>query len=342
MKPVGVLLVDDSQTVRAVLRRILGAEHGIEVVGEATDGVEAVEQTLRLRPDVIIMDLDLPKLDGYDATKRIMARRPTPVVVVTSKVRREQMQPAFRAMRAGAVAVFPKPTVPQEWEELTRVLPETIRELGHRAPKPAPAARKFPQEDPRGQRVRQVAIGASTGGPEAVLRVLRELGTGFPAAVVVVQHIAAGFEEGFADWLAHELNLDVRVASQGEELCPGTVRIGPAGYHLRLGDHATLELDRETPPLRGHRPAVDELFRSLAQGSPREVAAVLLTGMGSDGAEGMLALRKAGAFTVAQDEASSVVYGMPRSAVANGAVDLTLPPEEIGRLLNRMLRESRS
>jgi two-component system chemotaxis response regulator CheB len=331
---VRVLLVDDSPTVRAVMRRILIGSGGIEVVGEAGNGLEAVEAALKLRPEAIVMDLDMPGVDGYVATERIMVQCPVPVVVVTSRVQPGQMGAAFRAIKAGAVGVFPKPEVPGQWEDLARTLPATLREVGiaHRRERRQPASCTGGDRAP-GERLHTLAIGASTGGPGAICELLRELGRESALRVAVVQHIASGFEAPFADWLRHELGVDVRLARTGEVIPPGAVRIAPEGSHLCVDAGWVQRLDAATLPVRGHRPSADVLFRSLAREPARGVAGVLLTGMGSDGADGLLELRHAGGFTVTQDEASCAVFGMPRSALERGAADLALPPREIGRLL---------
>ncbi len=341
---VRVLVVDDSATVRAVMRRVLAGAGGLEVVGEAADGRQAVDLTLRLRPDVVVMDIDMPVMDGFAATERIMASCPTPIVVVTSRVQRDQVGTAFRAIRCGAVSVLPKPEVPSQWRDLAQVLPDTLRSIGARsrpggpaAPAPVPPAAAVPAAPG----VRLLAVGASTGGPGAICQLLRELGRGSRLRVAIVQHIAAGFEVGFADWLGQELGADVRLARDGEELVAGAIRIAPSGSHLLLEQNGVVRLDGSRPAVRGHRPAVDELFRSLARGDARDVAAVLLTGMGNDGAEGLLALRRAGAFTVVQDEATCAVFGMPRAALQCHAAELALPPQEIGRLLARATTEGR-
>jgi chemotaxis response regulator CheB len=184
---------------------------------------------------------------------------------------------------------------------------------------------------------RWLALGASTGGPAALHDLLGALPEAFSLRVLIVQHIAAGSELDLAAWLASSLGLDVRAARDGERPPPGTVRVAPAGAHLRVAGDGRLTLDEETPPRSGHRPSVDELYLSLAVAAPRETAAVLLTGMGSDGAAGLLALRRAGAFCLAQDEASSVVFGMPRAALEMGAAELALPPRALGLELARRL-----
>jgi len=351
--PIRVLVVDDSATVRAVLRRLFGKTGDIAVVGEAEDGSHAVEATIELAPDVVLMDIEMPVMDGFEATARIMAARPTPIVVLTSRANRDQVATAFEAIRRGAVEVFAKPADPAGWEQLSTTLPPAVRAAAgartapsfagraHVAPRhhPAPLGAPAPQP-PRGP-VRFVAIGASTGGPNAIHEFLKALPAATPAPVLIVQHIAAGFEEGFADWLAKDLKRDVRIAVDGEACRPGTVRVAPSGAHLLLEPRGVLRLDAARPPRGGHRPSADELFLSCAASCPKEAAGVLLSGMGADGAEGLLALRRAGGLTMVQDEASSVVFGMPRAALERGAADLALPPRELAAAIARHWQEAR-
>lgn len=336
--PLRVLVVDDSATVRAVLRRILGRSDDLTVVAEAADGAEAIEAVLRHQPDVVLMDVEMPVLDGFAATERIMAVRPTPIVVVTSRANRDEVRTAFEAVRRGAVEVLAKPGDPAGWEHLSQTLPHTVRVAAGARARSAPTAQPTPPPPthpdlPRG--VRYVAVGASTGGPQAVHELLSALPADPPATVLVVQHIASGFEEGFADWLAKDLGRDVKLAVHGEAAAPATVRICPSGVHLRLAGDGSLRLDAETAPRGGHRPSADELFESCATSSPRQVAGVLLSGMGRDGADGLAALRRAGGWTMVQDEPSSVVFGMPKVALEIGAASISLPPRELGRLLAR-------
>jgi two-component system, chemotaxis family, protein-glutamate methylesterase/glutaminase len=356
-----VLLVDDSSSVRAVLRRFFRKTRDIEVVGEAADGAEAVQAVIDLQPHVVVMDLQMPVLDGYEATERIMAVRPTPIVVLSSRANRNQMQIAFEAMRRGALEVLPKPEDTPSWQLLAESLPEMVRTVaqaravprplrlrttGSRPAKTAPnivpnivpviAPSRPAAATPGPGELRWVAIGASTGGPAAIRELLDEVPADAPVGFLIVQHIASGFELGFADWLNKELPFDVRLAQDGEILRRGSVRLAPGGCHLRLESAGVLRLDSGTPARRGHRPSVDEMFLSAAEHCPREVAGVLMTGMGSDGVEGLLALRQAGGTTLAQDEASSVVFGMPRVAVERGATDVALPPRELARALGRL------
>ena len=340
---IGVLLVDDSPSVRAVLRRFFSRTRDIRVVGEAADGAQAVQMVIDLQPQVVVMDLQMPVLDGYAATERIMAVRPTPIVVLSSRANRNQMQTAFEAMRRGALEVLPKPEDTASWQQLADSLPETVRTvaLAQAAPRPPRMSRRVRTVWPEALakaplELRWVAIGASTGGPAAIRELLEEVPADTPAGFLIVQHIASGFELGFADWLNKELPFDVRLAQDGEALRRGMVRLAPGGSHLRMEAGGVLRLDSQTPARRGHRPSVDELFQSCAEHCPREVAGVLMTGMGADGVEGLLALRQAGGITLVQDEASCVVFGMPRVALEKGAAEVSLPPRALARTLIRL------
>jgi two-component system chemotaxis response regulator CheB len=333
-----VVLVDDSPSVRAVLRRFFARTPDLAVVAEAEDGARAVEAVLAADPHVIVMDLQMPVMDGYDAIERIMALRPTPVVVLSSRANRNQMQTAFEAMRRGALEVLPKPEDTASWQQLADSLPATVRAVAGAWAKPRPRPVRRPSRVPRlarSRKLRYLAIGASTGGPAAIREFLEEIPAAAPVSVLIVQHISAGFEVGFADWLNKEFPLDVRLAQDGERPPPGAVRLAPGGAHLLLEHGGVLRLDAGTPARRGHRPSIDELFLSCAESCPEQVAGVLLTGMGADGVEGLTALRQAGGLTLAQDEASSVVYGMPRVALERGAADVALPPRDLARTLVR-------
>jgi two-component system chemotaxis response regulator CheB len=375
-----VLLVDDSPSVRAVLRRFFSRTADVQVVAEASDGAQAVQAVLDHLPHVVVMDLQMPVMDGYAAIERIMTLRPTPILVLSSRANRNQMQTAFEAIRRGAIEVLPKPEDTGSWEVLAESLPLAVRVVAAARPRalPPPArprrgrggagargaagrargargaeradraertdradqAERADQADRAdrpmgGGGLRWVAIGASTGGPAALRELLEEVPAEPPVSFLVVQHIAAGFEAAMADWLNKELSLDVRLARDAESPRHGAVRLAPAGAHLRLGAGGVLRLDAETPARRGHRPSVDELFLSCAECCPRQSAGVLLTGMGTDGVEGLAALRRAGALTLVQDEATSVVFGMPRVALERGAAERALAPRELARALAR-------
>lgn len=330
---VRVLIVDDSPTVRAVLRRLLAHHPDVQVAGEATNGQEAVDLVLKLRPDVVLTDVEMPVMDGLAAIERIMELRPTPILVITSRANRNRLAVAFEAVRRGALEVLPKPEAPGGWEELAWRLPELVRTAAG-LPAHRPALKK-PTRVPRvGPRVVEwILLGASTGGPGALRAFLAALPARVQVPIAVVQHIVPGFEDGLAHWLARETGRDVRVAESKEQLKPGAVRLAPANAHLRLAPDGTLQVDTETPPRQGHRPSVDVLFESALAVQPAHVVAVLFSGMGSDGASGLLQLKRAGAITAVQDEASCAVFGMPKQALELGATEVALAPEGLARFV---------
>ena len=338
---VTVLVVDDSPTVRAVVRRLLAPHRDILVVGEASNGEEAVQAVLRLAPHVVLMDVEMPVMDGFAAIEQITRLRPTPILVLTSRANRDRVATAFEAIRKGALEVLPKPEAPGGWEELAQRLPELIYTASRLAPMPK---RPLPQESPPAVRARPVdylLLGASTGGPGAVREFLLNLSEKVLAPVALVQHIAPGFEEGLASWLARETNRDVQVVSAAEVPPPRSVRLAPPGAHLILQPSGALALDTASPPRGGHRPSVDVLFTSAVHYRPRRIVAILFSGMGSDGAQGLLALKKAGAVTAVQSEASSAIFGMPRQALELGAADVVLSPQALARFVSQLYGEER-
>jgi len=338
-KPLRVLVVEDSITVLAHIREVLAAQPDIEVVGEAHDGAQAVALCERLRPDVISMDMMLPGMDGQAATEAIMAHCPTPILIVSSSTNRGELLRTYEALAAGAVEVLEKPSAHQpegEWEKRyvtllrlvarIRVITHVRARMGGR-----PVSRATPL--PPAPRRALLALGASTGGPGALMKVLQSLPAPSPLPVLIVMHINAVFSRGFAEWLDAQTPHRVRYAQGGERLrdLAGQVVLAPPDVHMivRAGQ---LELTH-APPRHSCRPSVDELFESLAAEIGPGVAAALLTGMGRDGAQGLLAIRRAGGATLAQDEASSMVYGMPREAAQLGAAERVLPLADIGPAL---------
>ena len=343
-----VLVVDDSLTVRQRLIEILETDREFVVVGQAGDGRRAIELVAQLRPDVITLDIAMPDMTGLAATEHIMAHQPTPILVVSASFNRGELFDTYGALAAGAVDVLdkPKPDDPG-WEArflATVRLVSKIKVITHpRARLGAMGRTRAASEpdvrlEPSPRGVDLVAVGASTGGPGALATVLGAIGPGFPLPILAILHIDAQFAGAFAEWLGQQIRLPVRLAQDGEHLdqLAGRVRLAPADVHLAV-HHRRLRLVA-SPPRNYCRPSVDVLFESLAAEANLRVAAALLTGMGRDGATGMLAIRRAGGTTIAQDEATSVIYGMPREAVLVGGAEHELPLGEIGPLLDGLGR----
>ena len=338
---VRVLVVDDSEVARRLLAEVLGRDRSLQVVGEAASGAEALRLAARLRPDVITMDVQMPGMDGLETTRRIMEQHPAPIVVVSGGHDPGDLAHSVRALEAGALTALRKPRGPADpgFAAQAAELVGTVKLMAEvkvfrRRPAAAPPGRPLPRPPAddahraRQHRAELVAVGASTGGPAALATILRGLPATTPVPILVVQHITPGFDAALASWLDETIPLPVRLAGDGQPLRPGEVAIAPAGTHLGLSGAGRVEL-REGPPLGGHRPSATHLFASVAQVFGPRAVGVILTGMGSDGAAGLLELRRAGGATLAQDEASCVVAGMPAAAVAAGAVDQVVPLDEL-------------
>ncbi len=334
-----VLLVDDSPIALHILQCLLSHSPEIEVAGTAANGREALDLLPALNPDVICTDLHMPVMDGLEFTREVMDKYPRPILVVSVSV--EPGSPnVFRLLEAGAVDVYAKPRaiLDADQEKLARELASKIRILAgvHVFRRNGAALRAAPPQlpippQPRAA-ARIVAIGASTGGPQALRMILSGLPAGFSVPVLCVQHIAHGFLSELVAWLAETSPLPVRKAAQGEVPQAGVVYFAPDNAHLELDNGGRLNLT-QAPPCDGHRPSVTATMRAVARQFGSAAVGVLLTGMGRDGAEGMAAIAAAGGVTIAQDKASSVVYGMPREAVALGAAQQVLSLEQIAPAL---------
>ncbi|MDA0164819.1 chemotaxis-specific protein-glutamate methyltransferase CheB [Solirubrobacter ginsenosidimutans] len=334
-----VLLAEDSAVTRAYLSYLLEDDPGIEVVGAAKDGREAVELAASLRPDVILMDVHMPNVDGYEATRQIMASTPTPIVMATASSSQSETRGGFTALEAGALILLSKP--PALWDEgheesaaeLLRTLKlmaevKVVRRWNGRQVNGTHPSNRFP----RPHEAKVVAIGASTGGPQAISAILAALPGTLGVPVLLVQHISDGFIDGFVEWLGTRTPMEVVVASQGEALRAGTVHVAGGGRHMTVTRDGRLNLDHG-PPMNGFRPSISRLFSSVASTCGREAVGILLTGMGRDGADGLRQMRDAGGLTIAQDEASSVIFGMPGEAVRLKAACEVLPPAAIAEAL---------
>ena len=349
MAVIKVLIVEDSPVARQFLTYVLTSDPAIQVVGTANNGVEALKSLEKNRPDVITMDIHMPMMDGFEATRRIMETVPTPIVIVSGSTGANEIASTFRAIEAGALAVVRRPPGinHEEFETGSRELIQTVKLMSEvrvvkrftrpgiiRAAAPLPIA---PQVKGAGN-IQAVAIGASTGGPPVLKNILSGLPRDFPVPVLIVQHIAQGFAKGFAEWLSSASRFPVSVASQGERAAPGHGYIAPDGFHMGLKNGPNIVLSDHAP--ENHvRPSVSYLFRSVAQVLGPAAVGVLLTGMGRDGAEELKAMKDKGAITIAQDEDSSVVHGMPGEAIKLGAATYVLSPEGITAMLADLVKQ---
>ena len=344
MPTIRVLVVEDSLTVRKYLCEVLGTDPELEVVGETGDGRQAIELCQTLRPNVVTMDMILPVMSGLDATEHIMANCPTPILIVSSSTNRGELFKTYEALAAGAVDVLEKPRgndTDAAWKRRfvaavklisrVRVITHLRARLGGLGRVREPAVAPFVHH--ARERGTVIAIGTSTGGPSAIVEILRVLPRPFPLPVLLVLHIAEPFGAAFADWLDGQTGHRVSYARDGEPISrrAGEVIMAPPDSHLIVRGGRT-HLTRG-PERHSCRPSVDVLFESVASEYGKGAVACLLTGMGRDGAAGLLQIRRAGGVTIAQDEATSVVYGMPREAALLGAAMSILPLNDIGRAL---------
>jgi two-component system, chemotaxis family, protein-glutamate methylesterase/glutaminase len=324
-QPIRVLVVEDSRSQRELLVRLLQAADNFRVIGTAVNGKEAVEETLRLRPDVIAMDIHMPVLDGYEATRQIMQYCPTPIVMISSSMGDEGRR-SVEALAAGALAVLRKPgsVTRDDFEDDRLNMLKTLRLMAD-----VPVVTRHPMRPSRAEvppplrkeQTRQavLAVAASTGGPAALHMLLSSLNKSFPLPILVVQHIARGFVEALVDWLNTSLPMRVRIAHHEETMQPGNIYLAPDDHHLLAAQVGVIGLQPVASSDR-YCPSADILFESVARVYEHHAIGVIMTGMGDDGSRGLRLLRTRGGHTLAQDEASCVVYGMPQAAVAAGAV----------------------
>ncbi len=345
-----VLIIDDSALVRGVLTQIINGQSDMEAIGAAPDPIVAREMIRALNPDVLTLDVEMPKMDGLDFLERLMRLRPTPVVMVSTLTERGA-EVTLRALELGAVDFVAKPKIgiAAGLSDLGRDLCEKIRVASRArmfrhvnglasADRTAGAGDAKPATYSRVSTEKLIVIGASTGGTEAIREVLQPLPADSPA-VLITQHMPPGFTRSFAARLDAMCRITVTEACDGERVLPGHAYVAPGDRHLRLaknGANYVIALD-DSEPVNRHRPSVEVLFHSVAANAGKNVLGVMLTGMGKDGAAAMLEMKSAGSFNIAQDEASCVVFGMPREAIACGAVDEVLPVTRIAaRLLEKL------
>jgi two-component system chemotaxis response regulator CheB len=348
-RKIRVLIVDDSSAVRMLLGHILDADARIQVIGKVQNGREALEFLARETPDVILMDILMPEMDGFETTRRIMETRPVPIIICSSSTDSREAATMFRLMEAGAVACVEKPlgNEHKDFEAMVGNLLQTVKLMSE-----VKVVRRWPRREnatlgaPAPLRplvhsraaVQVIGIGASTGGPPVLQTILAGLPKNFPVPVLIVQHIAAGFLPGLVEWLSQTTGMQIHVAAYGMQPLPGHAYIAPDDFHMTVGAGLRLVLSKEQPD-SGLRPSVAALFRSLAEVCGRHAAGVLLTGMGKDGAEELKLMKKRGACTIAQDRETSVVHGMPGTAIALDAATMVLPADKIASALIAMVHQ---
>jgi two-component system chemotaxis response regulator CheB len=335
IKPIRVLVVDDSMICREVISTLLNMAPDIDVVGKAADGLEAIDLNRQLRPDIITMDAKMPGVDGFSAISEIMTTHPVPILMVTGYLTVEGASMTLKALALGALDIMEKP----EFDgPLASTLREKVRLLAG-----VPVFKREPKTQHgytvastkmEGRASKIIGIASSTGGPKALLEILAPLPKEFGSCILVTQRLPEGFSAGFAEWLNAEVFLDVREAQDGDTVEPGKVLVAPSGRHLVLRSREQVILSDE-PAVDGHRPSGSLMFKSIARRCAKDSIGIVLSGIGVDGASGLLALKKSGGFCLAQNETSSLFFDMPKAAIEAGAVDEIL---DIGEIAGFLLR----
>ncbi len=349
-EPIRVLIVDDVKSARDLLVEILTTDPRFQVVGAVGDGLEAVAVALKMRPDLVTMDIRLPGIDGFQAVERILAVFPVPIVMITASMGKQE-EKLFRAITSGALDVLDKqelylwrtrPEIRSSFLRRLRTLASTrVKRVTAFIPAESEPILTFRRPQPRtAESPLVVAIAASTGGPTALVKVLRGIAPQVNAAFLVVQHMSKGFLDGLVRWLDNEVELEVKKAQEGDSLEAGVVLVAPGDHHMMVTEVDTVRLDQSLP-INGHRPSAEMLFDSVASNYGKRGAGVILTGMGSDGAEGLKSIRLCGGHTIAQDEQTSIIFGMPRAAIELDAAEIVLPLEEIGPQIMRWISEQK-
>jgi len=338
-----LVIVDDSRVVQEFLTHILASDPEIQIVGVASSGPEAIELVKFKKPDVVTMDVHMPGIDGYEATRKIMETFPTPIIIVSGGISSTDVNNTYRAFEAGALAVVIRPPGIDnpKFTSLKNELIQTVKLMSEvKVVKLSPQGRKQINKilpavqflDNELKNIELIVIGASTGGPVVLQKILSHLPPDLPIPVLIVQHISAGFVNGFQEWLSLSSGIKLKIAENGERPLPGTGYIAPDNLHMGINRKGSLNIC-DLPPENGLRPSINYLFRSVAESYGSKALGVLLTGMGKDGADELKTMKDKGAITLVQNEETSVVFGMPAEALRIGAADYALSPENIAAIL---------
>ncbi|MCB0833340.1 MAG: chemotaxis-specific protein-glutamate methyltransferase CheB [Bacteroidetes bacterium] len=370
-----ILIAEDSPTVTMILQKIFASDDECQVIGTARNGKEAVDKVKLLRPNIVTMDIRMPVMDGFDATKQIMTQSPTPILVISASVGKDDLNIAFNAIRAGALDIVEKPkgNLAMDYEYIGRDLIKKVKILSgvkvfhhvsgsvtrgrsdasFQSPRSSVASANsgrlgtrdigqklvYPRVTAPSRPAEVIAIASSTGGPSALLKVLKNLPETFSVPIVIVQHICEGFGQGFVDWLNKECRLRVKTAERGEVLTGGTVYVAPDGFHTLIDPGRIVRLSKSMP-VNGLRPNATLMMESVAKVFGGASIGIVLTGMGRDGADGVKAIKEAGGLTYAQSQESCVVFGMPKEAIDLGVVDKILAVERMGPDLESVVQKS--
>jgi two-component system chemotaxis response regulator CheB len=338
---INTLIVDDSAMARDILRDFLEGDGEFNIIGEAADGEEGVQKILSMNPDLVTMDIEMPKMNGLEVIEEVMKTSTVPIVVITSQ---DTAKTAYEAAVRGALEFYAKDIFTRSLSPAKRQqIYDTLKRIsGIKISRKNHAAAAIPGRQPGRQlekrQIAAVLIGASTGGPKALSHFCSVLPGDFPVPVVLVQHNSSGFDKDFAQWLDTYTALEVKLAEEGETPRPGKIYVAKTDLHLTMRGLSFAYTD--DPPENNQKPAVDVLFRSAAKTLKKALISVVLTGMGCDGAAGTRCIREQGGITIAQDEESSLIYGMPKAAAETGCVDLVLPLDSIARELDSLVRQT--
>lgn len=342
-KTIRVVIAEDSAAYRDLIISILQNTDDVEVVGVAKNGAEAVRLVHRLEPDLIIMDIHMPQMNGFDAARHIMQESPRPIVMVSASLQVNEHNLTFDALQAGALSIINKPTLfdpPEAYESLVAEI-KTMAEVRvvRRWQRQAKASPPVPVSLKKPDTLEIIAIASSTGGPAALAEILSRLPGTLPVPILVVQHITIGFGASLAEWLNQQTPLEVKLARLGDIPKAGQVLIAPDNYHMTVNTDRSIGLHQK-PPYRGLRPAADYLFFTMADVYRAKAIGVILTGMGDDGAKGLQAMHNQGAYTIAQNQDTCVVFGMPAAAITLGAATSVQPLGNIASTLIQVLKEN--